>query len=1569
MSRPINTWCHIPDDDVVLPAADSEFVFGGAIPAGWEFSRSVAALSRGGDGRWATYPINTPRSYHDPISKKNLGTLIEPQRTNLIYSSRPLVSTAKNVTVTQDTTTQTPFGIGATRMVDNATVGSHGFDMGFGASGRAAAIADNSVVSIQVSLKPIGSLTRGIFFCQMKTGVYKTVEFSTAGGGYIVSHSVQDARIDPDTDGFFVLYFTVAYGAGTTALGGANLVFQLDDGTRSYAGDGTRGFLIAHMGAEVGGSCTTPILSSNAASNTPITRTEDLLTSPADWLTPGEVSFGIDYTPLSYDPQVIFSAAGSEQVELSHDTPDTVVYSAFTSGASIGPLRERSPLPGIDRTVIMTAGYDEYWLVQDGKKLGLASLGVPPKFLDSVRLGARVGGGISGRVLIRRLKFWRTRLDREAAVAFSKDLSTPGIAPVLPVLEVQATRTVDPATSVFLFPVTMVGAPTGANVLYRTVDGTAKAGVDYTAISGTINFDPGDSIYSITVPLLTRSLTETRSFTLEIYAPTGAVIGNATCTIILTKSTPTAHAPIKLVNFTGPLSADWSITRSTQGYARGADGIWGPVPVNQPRIHYLSAGNAGILIEPATTQCLFESVYFGYLLNSTKTNVTAQTPVGNRLVQWRETIANGNHLFRAAWNNTAATWPTGDFILWAIIKPVGARTRYKFSVKGIDNVFRNGIFELSGAGSVISTSASDVIGLIEQEALAPGWYRVGIAKPQTISANVSAEFDIGPLDPATNSTTLAGNTAYGLDMCHFQCEPGLFWTSPIPVNSLTVVTPRAADVLKAAGGWQARESFALGVKFTRLGEVPASQRIVQFRDISPAVDDFGILTVSGVVRAPLTTGAAFHGNIDGPTTAAKTAQTALVTIDTTRYGLFVGGAKAGEIAMTGKPMPRQVEHLRFGSKEQDGSQAAPVVIHSAAYWTLGLSDDEGTVFSADLSGVPPGEVEPEPLPVINIPDKIDVIEGQAVTIPITKIGNGACSVNFRTEAQTAAFGSDYTGIGSRNPADPSARIITFAANESTKLVTVQTTADNEPEQSTPGQYERFGIIIEVFNNPPDCSLGNGVGVVNIVEAVKPPDSSTIYSRSKTFASVASDGGLGRQVYRVTNLLDDNSVGSLRYGINLGARHIIFEVGGVIKMSGDWLINKTDVTISGETAPYPGITIQGTELKGGTVKTSTSKRIHFSHINFERCQDNRIVRNSNGVDVTDTNSDGVDMAPGANLSSEDIEFRHCSFFWSNDETISIWPNGENAARGYARRISFTDCMFCEPLFRPELAGYEPHKKLGKPDVPVPGGHNYGVIIGVNAQNIDLQYSMFTDMGMRGPFIDSGTSVVVANMIALNSNKGCHISLNKYDTVLKPYKVTCVGYLAISGPNTTASDFAGFKIHSGGVKVHPEGSIAWVDGMYQIQGSEASIKPKAPLWNEVQTDYLEQKVVLVDPAKNPRPIDIPGNPVPKLSAADIKARALKNIGPRPKDRIPNVKRKINHLEKNTGVLVSHQDVTIKVDGKTTIAQTNRPLNGSTPYSSTDPTIIPAYPTVSGNATAADKAAVRAWLEFFLTRLQYD
>lgn len=1551
MASPFNTWVHVEDDDLVLPAAVNDYQFSAALPGDWEFTRAGAALGRGPDGRWASYPANTLRPHHDPVTKVNLGALVEPSRTQLITTPRPLVATAVQSAFTVDTTTQTPFGLGGRLVIPNTTSAFHGFDLFFGGTNRASAIPDGAVVSIMMVFKPLGTFSRGVLLPQLRTGAYQSVEFTTSDGGAILSSTVLKASISPDTDGFFRLEATIAYGTGTTG-GSANFSFRTPEGVRGFAGDGVSGILVAYFGAEIGSECTSPILPANGVTS----RSEDDLRTSATWLVPGPKAFALQYTPLSSDNQVILGTDGADGMELS-TSGQSVFYTTTTPAGSVGPLTGTAPAAGTERTSVFTAMFNYFLLVQDGKLLAYSETGIVPSEITGIRLGARAGGGLGGPVLIKRLKFWKREMERDVLSAFSADISIPGIAPVLPVIDIQASRSIPAGDTSIAMTVTLTGGPTGARVNYRTVDGTAIAGVDYTAATGTVVFPLGENSASISILLGTRSLLEQRSFTIELFSPVDAVLGTAHCQVILIKAAPTAHAPLKVATFDGPLSGDWSLTRSTPGYSRNASGVWTEVPANQPRIHYSGPGDVGILIEPATTQCLFESLNFGYLLNSTQTiTTTAQTPVSMRTKVWRETAITGNHLLRGFWANTAATWPTGDFIFWCILKPVG-RTRYRMAVKGIDNIFRGAVFELSGEGSVILTTAADVIATVEPEPYWPGVYRIGIANPQATNAGVAAEFDIGPVDPANNnSTTTVGNTAFGLDLYHFQVEPGLFWTSPIPVVTAAAVTSRSADVLKAAGTWYRRESFALGAQFTRLGSTPASQRIVQFRDIAPAVDDFGILIASGVTRAPLTTGAVFQGQIDGAANVVKAPSTAVVSIDTTRYAMWVGGTKAGELSMAGKDMPRQVEHLRFGSKEQDGSQGAPIVLKKIAYWTVGLTDEEGTVFSGDLSGVPPGEVEPEPLPLINIPATLSAPEGQSISIPVTKIGNGACSVNFRTKGQTATVTApaDYVGIGDPNPAAPAARIVTFAANESTKLVTFQSLADavDEPEN------EKLGIEISVFNNPPDCQIGQGVGVITIVEAVKPPDSSTIYARSKTFASVNTDAGIGRTVYRVTNLRDDNSVGSLRYGINLGARHIIFEVGGVIQMTGDWSFTKNDVTISGETAPYPGITIRGSETAGGTIKPGASKRVHFSHINFERCVDKRTQSN--------TNSDCIDLAPAANTVAEDIEFRHCSFFWSNDEMISVWTGGKTDARGIARRISFTDCMFCEPIWRAELTpGYPPHMENNNPDPPS-GVHNYGIILGVNSLNVDFQYSMLTDAAMRGPFVDTGTSVLVANMIALNSNKGLHITMNNYDPPYRAIKVTCVGYLCISGPNTTATDFAGIKVHPGYVKEIPAGSVIWVDGMYSRKGGTSAVTPLAPTWNTVQTENTAQKAFFVNPATTARPVDIPGNPVPKLSAADIRARAIKNIGPRPKDRIPNITRKIRHLEGDTGAFVSHQK---DVGGPTNIAQTTRALNGSTPFSSTDSTIIPAYPTVSGNATAADKTAVRNWLEFFLTRLQYD
>ena len=79
------------------------------------------------------------------------------------------------------------------------------------------------------------------------------------------------------------------------------------------------------------------------------------------------------------------------------------------------------------------------------------------------------------------------------------------------------------------------------------------------------------------------------------------------------------------------------------------------------------------------------------------------------------------------------------------------------------------------------------------------------------------------------------------------------------------------------------------------------------------------------------------------------------------------------------------------------------------------------------------------------------------------------------------------------------------------------------------------------------------------------------------ASTRTTGGRGGRIVRVTTLAADGE-GSLKSAIELDVpRVIVFEVGGVIDLAGHALeLRNPHVTIAGQTAPSPGITL----IRGG-----------------------------------------------------------------------------------------------------------------------------------------------------------------------------------------------------------------------------------------------------------------------------------------------------------------------------------------------------------------------------------------------------
>jgi len=112
-------------------------------------------------------------------------------------------------------------------------------------------------------------------------------------------------------------------------------------------------------------------------------------------------------------------------------------------------------------------------------------------------------------------------------------LNTGGVA-ATPTLSASDISLSEPAagTRAGNFTVTLSQPTTGpVSVAYFTADGTARAGQDYTAVSGTLTFAPGETSKTIAVPILADGLAEgAESFTLNLTHASGAVPPSLTAT-------------------------------------------------------------------------------------------------------------------------------------------------------------------------------------------------------------------------------------------------------------------------------------------------------------------------------------------------------------------------------------------------------------------------------------------------------------------------------------------------------------------------------------------------------------------------------------------------------------------------------------------------------------------------------------------------------------------------------------------------------------------------------------------------------------------------------------------------------------------------------------------------------------------------------------------------------------------------------------------------------------------------------------------------------------------------------
>ncbi len=193
--------------------------------------------------------------------------------------------------------------------------------------------------------------------------------------------------------------------------------------------------------------------------------------------------------------------------------------------------------------------------------------------------------------------------------------------------------------------------------------------------------------------------------------------------------------------------------------------------------------------------------------------------------------------------------------------------------------------------------------------------------------------------------------------------------------------------------------------------------------------------------------------------------------------------------------------------------------------------------------------------------------------------------------------------------------------------------------------------------------------------------------AKGFGAVAV-GGRGGRVIKVTNL-NPSGPGSLQAACEAGGpRIVVFEVGGVIR--GDVAIRHSYITIAGQTAPSPGITIEGRLLS----RPDPRRRLHDIIVQFIRIRP---------PPTTGHTGDAIQLP-----DTERVILDHLSLSWANDEMIDIC---------HASEFTIQWCTI-------EESDTEGHGKGS--------AHNFGIISAYpNSGNISIHHNLFAHHSRRSP----------------------------------------------------------------------------------------------------------------------------------------------------------------------------------------------------------------------------------------------
>ena len=375
----------------------------------------------------------------------------------------------------------------------------------------------------------------------------------------------------------------------------------------------------------------------------------------------------------------------------------------------------------------------------------------------------------------------------------------------------------------------------------------------------------------------------------------------------------------------------------------------------------------------------------------------------------------------------------------------------------------------------------------------------------------------------------------------------------------------------------------------------------------------------------------------------------------------------------------------------------------------------------------------------------------------------------------------------------------------------------------------------------------------------------LHAQQASFSHPAdpTKGGAGGRIIRVTSLAKEGP-GTLKEAVDAkGPRIVVFEVSGAIDLGRDTLeIKEPYLTIAGQTAPSPGITI----IRGGI--DLKAHDVIISHL--------RVMTGADGQ----AKLSGWEADAFSTVAAYNVVIEHNSFFWALDENMSASGprfNGKTLAEWRANTSH--NVVFRENLAAEGLANSS-HPK---------GEHSKGSLIHDNATEISFYRNVWAHNVERAPLIKGGAQALMVNNLIYNpGHRAVHYNLMNLEWTGYPYvtgEITAVGNVMRGGNDTDPG--LPFLMLGG------DGDLKYYGADNRAVDRHGKPLPQFGRYGETKARLIPTKAPLHSLA---------GYTV--LPSGEVETSVLETVGARPWDRSPDEIRVLFFVAEGRGDIIDDE-----------------------------------------------------------------